>query len=106
VTKLEIPAFSSEAEEAQWWFDHREELDDEFLAAGSEGRLSQGSLAQHLGLAPNFVRIDPDDAHLARELASRRGLEFEPFIQSLIHEALMEREHISDSHTPATASAV
>ena len=33
----ELPPFKSEAEEAQWWFDHRDEHDARLLKAVSDG---------------------------------------------------------------------
>ena len=36
--KLKIPAFASEAEEAQWWYDHREEVAKAFEEAAARGR--------------------------------------------------------------------
>jgi predicted DNA binding CopG/RHH family protein len=92
MTKIEIPDFASEAEEAQWWFDNQDALDDEFLAAGTEGKLTQGTLAKQFGLASNVVRLDPEDVQLAREIAAKRGLDYEQFIQSLIHETLLAKE--------------
>jgi hypothetical protein len=37
-----IPKFATEAEEAKWWYDHREEIADDIIAASREGRLSEG----------------------------------------------------------------
>jgi hypothetical protein len=31
-----IPKFNSEAEEADWWYEHRAELEEEFLQAAKE----------------------------------------------------------------------
>jgi hypothetical protein len=44
--KLKIPEFASEAEEAQWWFDHRDEVTPAFEEAAREGRLRAGSVAR------------------------------------------------------------
>jgi hypothetical protein len=41
-----IPAFANEAEEAQWWFDHRKETAADMLKASREGRLGPGSVAR------------------------------------------------------------
>ena len=46
--KLILPKFANEAEEAQWWFDHREALSDEFLRAEREGRLGEGSMGRYM----------------------------------------------------------
>jgi hypothetical protein len=45
-----IPVFETEAEEADWWFDHRVELGDELVAAAREGRLGEGSVARYAGM--------------------------------------------------------
>jgi hypothetical protein len=41
-----IPKFENEAEEAQWWFDHREEISQDIVIASREGRLGEGSRAR------------------------------------------------------------
>jgi predicted class III extradiol MEMO1 family dioxygenase len=35
--KIELPAFKTEAEEADWWFEHREEHDSRLLKAMEDG---------------------------------------------------------------------
>ena len=41
-----MPRFANEAEEAQWVFDHREELSLDFSAAIKNGTLGEGSLGR------------------------------------------------------------
>lgn len=41
-----IPKFASEAEEAEWWYDHREEIAADMLAAVREGRNGIGTLGR------------------------------------------------------------
>jgi len=95
-TQPEIPKFSNEAEEAQWWFDHRDETALWTEKAVKEGRAT--SLAAILqkrhqpGSTPTVsIRIDPADISRARALASRRGLRYQTYLKMLLHEAL-ERE--------------
>jgi hypothetical protein len=38
-----MPRFDSEAEEAQWWFDHREELGQDLVAAMEKRGLGESS---------------------------------------------------------------
>ena len=40
-----IPKFDGESEEAQWWFDHRDELAEAFEEAAAAGTLQSGSAA-------------------------------------------------------------
>ena len=42
---LKLPKFENEAEEAQWWFDHRDEVSAEFSRAVANGTLGEGSAA-------------------------------------------------------------
>ncbi len=43
-----MPKFETEAEEAQWWFDHRDDLSDEFIRRAAEGTLGEGTLGRTL----------------------------------------------------------
>ena len=78
--KFQIPKFTSEAEEAEWWFDHRQELAHAFQGAADQGRLHTGSAARiarerAAGSTPTTtIRLDPDDISRARKLAAKRGL--------------------------------
>src|SRR5579863_5468518 len=92
----EIPKFQSEAEEAQWWFDHREETAVWMEQGAKEARTTR--LAEVLqkrrrtGATPTVsIRIDPGDLSRARILAERRGLRYQTYLKMLLHEAL-ERE--------------
>jgi hypothetical protein len=99
--KLKLPKFASEAEEAQWWFDHRDDVVARaFENAAADGKLRTGSVAS---LARNenaaaevtpttTIRLDPDDVSRARALASKRGLRYQAYLRMLIHEALADEE--------------
>jgi hypothetical protein len=41
-----IPVFATEAEEAKWWYDNREELAQDFVEARKAGRIGEGSKAR------------------------------------------------------------
>ncbi len=42
-----LPEFKTEAEEARWWFEHRDEVGMDILVASQQGRSGEGSLARH-----------------------------------------------------------
>jgi predicted DNA binding CopG/RHH family protein len=93
----DIPRFQSAAEEAQWWFEHREETGLMMEQGIREGRTTK--LADVLqkrrqtGATPTVsIRIDPGDLSRARILAARRGLRYQTYLKMLLHEAL-EQEH-------------
>ena len=48
--KLRVPAFQSEAEEAQWWHKNRARLDKDFLKAAKAGTLKRLDQATLKGL--------------------------------------------------------
>ena len=97
--KFTIPQFTSEAEEAQWWFDHRQELAQAFQDAADKGQLQSGSVARiareraATGSIPTTtIRLDPDDVSMARALAAKRGLRYQTYLKMLLHEALKSEE--------------
>jgi predicted DNA binding CopG/RHH family protein len=101
--KLRIPKFSSEAEEAKWWCDHREELAKAFETAAANGELHAGSAARLAresvaGTTPTTtIKLDPEDISRARALAAKRGLRYQTYPKMLLHEALQAEEKILPS---------
>ncbi|MCU1260743.1 MAG: hypothetical protein JWO80_3628 [Bryobacterales bacterium] len=98
--KLTLPKFASEAEEAQWWFDHRDEVTKVFEDDAAEGKLQTSSVADlarkentAVGVTPTTtIRLDPDDISRARALAAQRGLRYQTYLKMLVHEALAAEE--------------
>jgi predicted DNA binding CopG/RHH family protein len=89
---LKIPKFEDEADEANWLFENREGLVNEFLKAAQEGRVRQGTLKQRGITPPTTIRLAPEDISRARTLAERRGLRYQTYLKMLIHEALEQEE--------------
>ncbi len=93
-----IPKFESEAEEAKWWFDNREELDKDFAKAFAEGRLQRRTAPRtSIAVPTTTIRLDPVDIQLARELAEKRGLKYQTYLKMLIHEALTQEAQARES---------
>ena len=91
--KRVVPSFATEQEEAQWWFDHREETADWLGKAAAEGSTTSLSEIRNsrrgAGATPTVsIRIDPADVMRARALAERRGLRYQTYLKMLLHEAL------------------
>ena len=42
-----IPQFANEAEEARWWFEHRDEVGRDLVSASRQGHVGEGSVARH-----------------------------------------------------------
>ena len=100
-TKRVVPAFATEAEEAAWWFESRNQHGKELLAAVKSGeaqvltkaKLQERIAASKKAAAPVVaLRIPAADLALARKQAEHKGLPYQTYIKSLLHETLTERE--------------
>jgi predicted DNA binding CopG/RHH family protein len=96
-----IPAFATEVEEAEWWYKNRHIHGKQLLAAVKNGedrvltreKLQERIAASRKTAAPTVsLRIPEADLALARKQAERKGLPYQTYIKSLLHETLTERE--------------
>ena len=94
--KRVIPTFKSETKEAEWWHKNRATLDKDFVEAAKKGklkRLDQPSLKARL-TAPRSrvvsIRLPEDDIELARQQATQKGLPYQTYIKSVLHQALRQ----------------
>lgn len=106
-SRLVVPDFATEAEEAKWWFENQDLVDQEFERAAKEGRLKSGGIRRLLAerglpvpppsqpLPTTTIRLDPDDISKAREQAAKRGLRYQTYLKMIIHEALLAAESAS-----------
>lgn len=91
-----VPDFASEADEASWWFENQDRLVDQFEEAAANGSLGRGTVARRADPLATTVRLEPEDITKARSLAEGRGMEYQNFLTSLIHDALLKEEKVSD----------
>ena len=94
---VEIPQFNAEAEEARWWFEHREQTASVLEDAVAEGRTTKlaASLERKRAAGPTptvSIRIDPADLTRARVQAERRGLRYQTYLKMVLHEALEQED--------------
>ena len=94
--KTKVPAFASEKEEARWWLENRARLDKAFEEAASQGklkRLDRETLAGRLTASRVIsIRLPESDLARARKQASAKGLPYQTYIKSLLHQALQHEE--------------
>lgn len=89
-----IPTFRSEADEAGWWYKNRARLDRDLVEAAKKGelkRLHQANLKARLAASKARVvsiRLPENDIEMARQEAAQRGLPYQTYIKSLLHQAL------------------
>ena len=100
-TKRLVPNFPTEAEEAEWWYQNREKHGRELLAAVRSGEaqiLTREKLLARIEASKKkpapvvALRIPHEDLALARKQAGEKGLPYQTYIKSLLHETLAERE--------------
>src|SRR5689334_17315782 len=91
-----VPKFKTEAEEAQWWYDHRAQVEDALIHAMDSGTIRRGTaqrLTSETRASRNItIRMAEADLDLARKQAEEKGLPYQTYIKSVLHEALVKRE--------------
>ena len=100
-TKSIVPNFPTEAEEADWWHKNRHIHDKQLLAAVKSGEaqvLTKEKLLARIEASKKkpapvvALRIPHADLALARKQAEQKGLPYQTYIKSLLHETLVQRE--------------
>ncbi len=76
MSKLKMPDFQTDAEEAAWWFNNQDEIAHEAF--------------ERDGL--DLVVISLEDANLGRQRAASRGIAYEDFMRDLVHQALQQEQ--------------
>jgi predicted DNA binding CopG/RHH family protein len=93
-----IPKFSSEQEEANWWDQHSDEHDERTLEAIRAGETTtldavlQRARERSRNALAHSIGIDPIDIARARAIAAKKGLDYEAYLKTLVHEALVREE--------------
>jgi predicted DNA binding CopG/RHH family protein len=94
--RVKVPQFGTEAEEAKWWDDRREMVEENLIEAIRSGTARQGTaqrLVRQARVSRNVtIRLAEADLDLARKQAEAKGLPYQTYIKSVLHEALVKRE--------------
>ena len=96
MAKKSIPKFKSEAEEAQWYYEHQDELEDylqPYLKSFVPLHVELDLPARKRPLTKAVpLRIPLDDLDRARKIAARKGIPYQTFLKMLIQEGLGREE--------------
>ena len=93
-----IPRFDSEEEEASWWDEHSDEHDERMLEAIRAGERTtldavlKRSRERSRDALAHSIGIDPGDVARAQSIAAKKGLDYEAYLKTLVHEALIREE--------------
>jgi predicted DNA binding CopG/RHH family protein len=94
--RMIVPKFKTEADEAQWWYDNREKVENALIRAMDNGTIRRGTaqrLTSEARASRNVtIRMAEADLHLARKQAEEKGLPYQTYIKSVLHEVLVKRE--------------
>jgi len=100
-TSIVVPKFKNEAEEAAWWYANREFHGKQMLAAVRSGDaqvMTKDKLLARIAASKKppapvvALRIPAADLALARKQAEQKGLPYQTYIKSILHETLTQRE--------------
>lgn len=91
---IEIPKFTNEAEEADWWASRqgRDFVKEKSTGAATKGAPPKGSrLVTRLNRSASVqiaLRLPEPDVAKAREIAMRKGIGYQTLLKMLVHEGL------------------
>ena len=93
MVRKQLPKFANEAEEAQWYQDHQDELDDYFEPVTPANHPGLGfEPAPTSRTQPITIRVATPDVDRARAIAARKGIGYQTLLKMAIHEWLDEEE--------------
>src|SRR3954463_4244772 len=91
-----VPKFNTEAEEARWWYENRANVEDALINAMDTGTMRRGAAREatrEARASKNItIRMAQADLDLARKQAEEKGLPYQTYIKSVLHEALVRRQ--------------
>lgn len=87
---MSIPKFKTEAEEAAWWDNHRDEIIEAFEQASNDGMLSRGTLARQARSVQTSIRLNTLDIELAKKAAKKLGMRYQTYLKMIIHQHLSQ----------------
>jgi DNA-binding MarR family transcriptional regulator len=107
---LRIPHFENEEQEAQWWYDHRNEVEEDFVQGLKDGRVKRASetergrrviraakraLAAREAAKAFIASASEQDRERFHDLAIKAGLDDETYIQQMLLSALASAETLA-----------
>ena len=94
--RRKVPKFGNEAEEAKWWDQNRRMVERDMVTALKAGAVERGTarrLVREARASRNVtIRMAEADLDLARTQAEKKGLPYQTYIKSVLHEALVKRQ--------------
>ena len=96
IHRRKVPKFANEADEAKWWDKNQRMVERDLVAALKTGAVERGTarrLIREARASRNItIRMAEADLALARKQAEKKGLPYQTYIKSVLHEALVKRQ--------------
>lgn len=93
--KRVVPKFSSEAEEAEWWYRNRDTISRDLKQVAEAGELktlTRELLQERLQTSANSrnitIRMQESEIERVRRLAEKKGVGYQTYMKILLREAL------------------
>jgi predicted DNA binding CopG/RHH family protein len=89
-----MPKFNNEAEEAEWFFQHQDDLEDylETPTPSDTARFEQElEEVRARRSKPITIRLLAEDIETAKQIAAKKGIGYQTYLKMILHEGL-ERE--------------
>jgi predicted DNA binding CopG/RHH family protein len=87
--KLTVPKLATEAEEAKWWDAQMDTVEENLIEAIEDGTAARNTARASRNVT---IRMAEADLTLARKQAEEKGLPYQTYIKSVLHEELLKRE--------------
>jgi hypothetical protein len=94
---MKIPKFKNESEEADWWYNNRHKIKWGKPIVDASGKpmtpaeIVAAHIAKQKETQPITIRLSVADIERAKTQAERKGLGYQTYLKSLIHQALMAK---------------
>jgi predicted DNA binding CopG/RHH family protein len=91
---LVVPKFDSDEKEAEWWYDHKGVVEHNLSEALRNGTANRGTLQRVApqSPAPQSIRLPFADLERAKKLSKKRKLDYETYVRTLFHQAILREE--------------
>jgi hypothetical protein len=92
--KLPYPEFANESEEAEWLYEHRDDLDCYFEPVS--GSVREVLLRDHDLVLPDqrvLVKVSDENLGIVGQRAAAEGLDAGAYLERIVHDALRSEHH-------------
>ncbi len=90
VVPVKVPRFKSESDEADWWYENRALVEN---IVDKHGKWVGKNIEVEVALKPAkliSIRLPEPDLTRAKEIAAEKGMPYQTYLRSLVHQGLAD----------------